>query len=55
MNLEEAHILERNLEKELREKNPNHPALKYYGSTWKAINAYCLVLYGYKLFDDIDV
>lgn len=38
--IEEAHIYEEQLEKELREKDPTNNALKYYGSTWKAIDSY---------------
>lgn len=40
MTIEEAHMYEDELEKELREKDPTNKALKYYGSTWKAIDSY---------------
>ncbi len=52
LTIDEAHVLELELEGKLRAYNPNHPALKYYDSTWKAIDAYYEALYGHKFFED---
>jgi hypothetical protein len=52
LTLEEAHQLEDELERELKRQNPKHPALKFYGSTYKAIDAYYEALYGHKFFEE---
>ena len=44
MNISEAIQEELRLEAELKRRNPTHPALKYYGSTWAAIDAYLAAL-----------
>lgn len=54
LTIDEAHDLEGQLERELRRKDAKHPALRYYGSTWEAIDAYYVALVGYKFFDDKD-
>ena len=39
--IKEAHILEKQLRRELQKINPHHPVLNYlYCSTWKAIEVY---------------
>lgn len=53
LTLDEAHDLELELERTLRQKHPNHPALKFYGSVWKAIDAYYEALYGHKFFQEL--
>jgi len=53
LTLEEAHNLEDELEQTLRNKNPSHPALKFYGSTWEAVDGYYKALYGHKLFGEV--
>jgi len=40
MTMDEAHIYEIELEKELRKLNPKSKALRFYGSTWEAIESY---------------
>jgi len=54
MKLKEAHQLEDELYRRLKRKNPNHPALKFYGSTWEAIDTYYEALYGHKFFVKCD-
>ena len=45
MNIIEANGEEIRLERELKRRYPGHPALKYYGSTWAAIDAYTKALF----------
>ena len=40
MNIFEAIEEEKRLEAELKRRDPNNTALRYYGSTWAAIDAY---------------
>jgi len=40
MKLEEAHEWEDYLRELIKKKYPCHPVLKFYGSTWQAIDAY---------------
>lgn len=49
---EEAHNMENDLRRNLEDTQPNHPALTYYPSTWKAIDAYYEALYGRKFFQE---
>ena len=50
LTMKEAHQFENALEETLKRKIPEHPALRYYGSTWAAIDAYYEALYGLKFF-----
>ena len=45
MNIIEATFEEERLERELKRRYPGNPALKYYGSTWAAIDAYQKALF----------
>lgn len=40
MNIQELHDWEDEAKRILEKLDPNHPVLKYYGSTYKAIEAY---------------
>ena len=44
MTIAEAHELEIDLEQQLKREDPNNEALRYYGTTWVAIEAYQVAL-----------